>query len=176
MLAIIDYRWDYYNKLRLHSHCPPRAAYIGEGGSWENCSRVERPSARQPTYESGQLTLSGIHGPRLQLARMHTHSRPIFLSPAAQHDHRGAVTHEGQSRSGEKETHHDLRAYISTPRSKLKSGIGERSARASFKISPVSWTGCNVKIWNVNKPNVQSALKSVFSISFILDQFGRKFI
>jgi len=29
-----------------------------------NCSRVERPSARQPTYESGQLTLSGTHGPR----------------------------------------------------------------------------------------------------------------
>lgn len=46
-------------------------------------TRVKRPSARQPTYESGQLTLSGPpmdpDGDWLAY-RAHTHSRPIFIS------------------------------------------------------------------------------------------------
>ena len=62
-----------------------------------NCARVERPSARQPTYESGQLTPSNdtdVHSQTAFSSRVTASSRPVcspaFLSwhnPAPWTDH-----------------------------------------------------------------------------------------
>lgn len=68
------------------------------------------------------------------------------------------MTHEGQSRTGEreKETVY-VRAYIlASGRNRNQLAAKEaRDTGTSFKINPVLWTECNVKMWNVNKPSVQ---------------------
>lgn len=51
----------YYYTSFVHIGLYIACSAMSDGDMRENCTRVERPSARQPTYESGQLTLSGTH-------------------------------------------------------------------------------------------------------------------
>lgn len=113
---IAGYQRDYYTliaaALPVSGPCRERSA-PPEGGPRENCTRVERPSARQPTYKSGQLTLSGHPWTQTAIGS-HAHAFSPYLSfsrsrsAASQRDDaRG-----GRSRTGER-SRWFTRAYIS---------------------------------------------------------------